>query len=90
MKLTGKRCLITGGAGFIGSHLVDELIRKGCTVRVLDNLANGKLENLSNHLGQENFQFFRGSITDPLDVQSNGRNRRSFSSRMTRQWWSSN
>jgi len=69
MKLTGKRCLVTGGAGFIGSLLVDELIRKGCTVRVLDNLVNGKLENLSNHLGQENFQFFRGSITDPLDVQ---------------------
>jgi UDP-glucose 4-epimerase len=56
-------------AGFIGSHLVDELIRKGCIVRVLDNLANGKLENMTNHLGQENFQFFRGSITDPLDVE---------------------
>ena len=69
MKLTGKRCLVTGGAGFIGSHLVDELIRKGCKVRVLDNLVNGKIENLSDHLGQENFQFFRGSITDPLDVQ---------------------
>jgi len=69
MKLTEKRCLITGGAGFIGSHLVDELIRNGCKVRVLDNLANGKLENLSDYLGQENFQFFRGSITDPLDVR---------------------
>ena len=69
MKLTGKRCLVTGGAGFIGSHLVDELIRKECKVRVLDNLVNGKTENLSDHLGQENFQFFRGSITDPFDVQ---------------------
>ena len=69
MELKKKHCLVTGGAGFIGSHLVDELIRHGCTVRVLDNLANGKLENMSNHLGQDNFQFFRGSITDPLDVQ---------------------
>ena len=68
MKLEGKKCLVTGGAGFIGSHLVDELISKDCTVRVLDNLANGKLENLSDHLGQEQFEFFRGSITDPLDV----------------------
>ena len=69
MKLMEKRCLVTGGAGFIGSYLVDELIGKGCTVRVLDNLVNGKLENLSDHLGQKNFQFFRGSITDPLDVR---------------------
>lgn len=69
MKLSGKRCLVTGGAGFIGSHLVDELIREGCKVRVLDNLANGKLENLSDHLQNQNFEFFRGSITDPLDVE---------------------
>ena len=69
MDLKKKHCLVTGGAGFIGSHLVDELIRNGCNVRVLDNLANGKLENMSNHLDQENFQFFSGSITDPLDVE---------------------
>ena len=61
---------MTGGAGFIGSHVVDELIRKGCIVRVLDNLINGKLENLSQHNGQEKYEFFHGSITDPLDVKS--------------------
>lgn len=61
--------MVTGGAGFIGSHLVDSLLEHGCKVRVLDNLVNGKLENLSDHLDAENFQFFRGSITDPLDVQ---------------------
>ncbi len=43
-------CLIFGGNGFIGSHLVDKLIEQGCKVRVLDNLVNGKLENLSDHL----------------------------------------
>jgi UDP-glucose 4-epimerase len=69
MKLSGKKCLVTGGAGFIGSHLVDELIDKGCNVRVLDNLANGKLANLSGHLGKQDFDFFHGSITDPLDVE---------------------
>ena len=45
-------------------------MKKGCKARVMDNLVNGKLENLSHHLGQENFEFFRGDVTDPLDVRS--------------------
>lgn len=61
--------MITGGAGFIGSHLVDNLVEKGCKVRVMDNLANGKLENISHHLGQEVFEFFHRDVTDPLDVE---------------------
>lgn len=69
MRIAGLSCLVTGGAGFIGSHLVDELIRKWCKVRVLDNLINGKLENLSHHLENERFDFYHGSVTDPLDVQ---------------------
>lgn len=68
MELKGKHCMVTGGAGFIGSHLVDELIQRGCKVRVLDNLANGKLENFSHHIGRDYFEFFRGSVADPLDV----------------------
>lgn len=42
----GKRVLVTGGAGFIGSHIVDELVRRGAQVRVLDNLSTGKRSNL--------------------------------------------
>jgi UDP-glucose 4-epimerase len=69
MKLDGMHCLVTGGAGTLGSNLVDELMLKDCKVRVLDNLANGKLENLADHLTNENFQFYRGTVTDPLDVK---------------------
>lgn len=45
--------LVTGGAGFIGSHLVERLLRAGHTVRVLDNLSTGKRENLPQHLALE-------------------------------------
>ena len=68
MKLDNKKCLVTGGAGFIGSHLVDALIKNNCEVRVLDNLVNGKINNISHHIDNERFEFIRGNITDPLDV----------------------
>lgn len=54
--------LVTGGAGFIGSHLVEELIRRGEQVRVLDNLSSGKRRNLAHIPGVE---FLEGDIVDP-------------------------
>jgi UDP-glucose 4-epimerase len=48
--------LVTGGAGFIGSHMVEELVRRGETVRVLDNLATGKTVNLARIAGRIDFQ----------------------------------
>jgi UDP-glucose 4-epimerase len=58
--------LVTGGAGFIGSHLVDELVRLGRPVRVLDNLSTGLLDNLKHHGSR--IDLVEGSITDPTDV----------------------
>lgn len=55
--------LVTGGAGFIGSHVVDALIVHGTSVRVLDNLATGSLDNLAQSM--ENLDFICGDIRDP-------------------------
>ncbi len=56
------KCLVTGGAGFIGSHLCKELLERGFQVTVVDNLSTGKKENLRELTKNENFQFIRGSI----------------------------
>lgn len=57
------RCLVTGGAGFIGSHLVDSLVADGMDVRVLDDLSTGNLGNLAS-VGRR-VEVIRGSVADP-------------------------
>ena len=61
------RYLVTGGAGFIGSNTVDELVRRGHNVIVLDDLSNGRESNLDGVKGK--IEFVRGSITDSEIVQ---------------------
>lgn len=58
------RYLITGGAGFIGSHLAEALIGEGKRVVVYDNLSTGKYKNLKNILGHRNFSFIKADILD--------------------------
>lgn len=58
------RFLVTGGGGFIGSNLVEELLRRGYRVRVLDNFSTGKIENIEEFLNNENFQLVEGDIRD--------------------------
>lgn len=59
-----SKVFITGGAGFIGSHLVDRLMGGGNKVTVYDNLSSGKKENLEHHLGKANFQFIEADLLD--------------------------
>ena len=58
------RILITGGAGFIGSHLTDRLVADGHQITILDNLVTGRKENLSAHLSSNSVTFIEGSILD--------------------------
>ncbi|MBI5252175.1 MAG: SDR family oxidoreductase [Desulfomonile tiedjei] len=72
-KRNGRMVLVTGGAGFIGSHLVEGLLEKGNMVRVLDDLSNGKEENLhglgnGRWLMGRDFEFIRGDIRDAETV----------------------
>ena len=62
--MTTKKILVTGGAGFIGSHLTDHLLAIGYQVTVIDNLVNGNLNNLSEAKKNQNFTFVHGDILD--------------------------
>lgn len=70
---TQKRILITGGAGFLGSHLTDRFIAEGFHVTVMDNLLTGTLQNIEHHFGNPNFHFIHHDVTEynhisgPLD-----------------------
>ncbi|MBW2437021.1 MAG: SDR family NAD(P)-dependent oxidoreductase, partial [Deltaproteobacteria bacterium] len=62
MQLSFNNALVTGGAGFIGSHLVEALVEAGCRVTVLDNLSSGNIDNLTHLKGK--FRFYQEDIRD--------------------------
>lgn len=57
-----SKILVTGGAGFIGSHLIDRLLREGLEVTLIDNLSSGNLKNIKHHTGKKDFHFIQGDI----------------------------
>jgi UDP-glucuronate decarboxylase len=66
---TAKRILVTGGAGFLGSHLIDRLISRGDEVVCVDNLFTGAKRNIAHLLGNSNFEFIRHDVTVPLYLE---------------------
>jgi dTDP-glucose 4,6-dehydratase len=65
-----EKILITGGAGFIGSHLCSFLIEKGFYIICMDNLITGTKENISHLLGRDNFEFIEHDVTKYIDIKS--------------------
>ena len=58
------KTVVTGGAGFLGSHLVDALMERGDEVVVIDNMRRGRMENLRRHLASVRLHFLEGDIRD--------------------------
>jgi UDP-glucose 4-epimerase len=65
-----REILVTGGAGFIGSHLVDQLVEKGKKVTVFDNFSSGKMEFIKSHLKSQDFTLIKGDLLDPKAIES--------------------
>lgn len=65
MNWNGRKVLVTGGASFIGSHLVDALVARGAQVRVVDNLSSGKIENIQRHIDDGRVEFIHADLLQP-------------------------
>ena len=66
-----KRVLITGAAGFLGSHLCDRFIKDGCAVIGMDNLITGRISNLEHLFKHENFEFYHHDVSKFIHVSGN-------------------
>jgi UDP-glucuronate decarboxylase len=63
------KILVTGGAGFLGSHLVDRLMAENHSVIVMDNLYTGSEKNIEHHYSKNNFEFKLHDVTDKIDIE---------------------
>ncbi|XP_010506806.1 PREDICTED: UDP-glucuronic acid decarboxylase 4 [Camelina sativa] len=66
LKRKVLRVVVTGGAGFVGSHLVDRLIARGDNVIVVDNFFTGRKENVMHHFSNPNFELIRHDVVEPI------------------------
>ena len=68
LTMAASKVLITGGAGFIGSHLADLFVERDCDVVVMDNLLTGDIRNIEHLIGNPRFQFIRHDVTEYIHV----------------------
>ncbi|MGN6653636.1 NAD-dependent epimerase/dehydratase family protein, partial [Trinickia sp.] len=68
-ELDRKRILVTGGAGFLGSHLCERLVNAGHDVLCVDNFFTGTRDNVAHLIGRSNFELMRHDVTFPLYVE---------------------
>ena len=65
-----KSALVTGGAGFVGSHLCDRLLKEGFSVVALDDLSTGSRSNINHLMGRKDFRFVLQDVTSPFEIQA--------------------
>src|SRR5262245_51452847 len=65
MDWSAQQVLVTGGASFIGSHLVDALVARGAMVRVVDDLSSGRLENIRSHIDAGRVEWVNADLREP-------------------------
>ena len=70
MDVFRRGVLVAGGAGFVGSHLVDSLVAAGVHVHVIDDLSSGKVANIATHAGKPGFTFYKADLRDRQAVAS--------------------
>ncbi len=64
-----KRAVVTGGAGFLGSHLCERLLAEGYRVVAVDNLVTGRMDNIQHLLGREDFEYLRHDVSKPFEIE---------------------
>lgn len=72
--LEGKDVIVTGGAGFIGSHLCRTLVEQGAKVTVFDNLSSGKIDLIKSLIDNDKIEFVQGDVRDPATLEKETRN----------------
>src|SRR5215831_9837676 len=68
-QTTPMRAVVTGGAGFLGSHLSDNLLQRGYEVICLDNLLTGNTDNIAHLIGHDRFKFLKHDVTNYIFIE---------------------